>query len=88
MVFFLCTSADDGLYLYKISGKYSQRYLSYRADMIFIEKNSKGHNSVKTVDGVTDLSFFSARRLMVVYICTKFHENILDGIKVLERTRF
>ena len=23
---------------------------------------------------------------MVVYISTKFHENILDGIKVIERT--
>ena len=56
--------------------------------MIFIEKISKGHNSVKTVDGVTVLFFFYAHRLMVVYICTKFHENILDGIKVLERTRF
>ena len=25
---------------------------------------------------------------MVVYICTNFHENILDIIKVTERTRF
>ena len=25
---------------------------------------------------------------MVVYICTKFHENILDGIKIIELTRF
>ena len=25
--------------------------------------------------------FFSAYRLMTVYICTKFHENILYGIK-------
>ena len=25
---------------------------------------------------------------MLVYISTKFHENILDGIKVIERTRF
>ena len=23
---------------------------------------------------------------MMVYICTKFHENILDGMKVIERT--
>ena len=36
-----------------------------------------------------DLWFlFSAHRLMVVYISTKFHENILHGIKVIERTRF
>ena len=30
---------------------------------------------------------FSAHRLMTVYICTKFHENILNGIRVMERTR-
>ena len=54
--------------------------------MIFIGKLSKGHNSVKNVCGVTVL--FSAHCLMVVYICSKFHENILDGIKVIERTQF
>ena len=28
-----------------------------------------------------ELQFFSsAHRLMMVYICTKFHENILEGI--------
>ena len=31
---------------------------------------------------------FSANRLMIVYICTKYHENILDSMKVIERTRF
>ena len=25
---------------------------------------------------------------MVVYISTKFHEHILDGIKVIQRTQF
>ena len=25
---------------------------------------------------------------MMLYICIKFHENILDGIKVIERTQF
>ena len=29
---------------------------------------------------------YSANRLMIVYICTKFHENILKSIKVMERT--
>ena len=58
-------------------------------------KISKGHYSVKSVGGVTFLVlctssrfFFSAHRLMMVYICTKFRENILDGMKVIERTRF
>ena len=30
---------------------------------------------------------FSAHCLIVVYICIKFYENILDRIKVIERTR-
>ena len=25
---------------------------------------------------------------MTLNICTKFHENVLDGIKVIERTQF
>ena len=29
----------------------------------------------------------SARRLMVLNICVKFHENILNGFEVTERTR-
>ena len=53
--------------------------------MIFNQKISKGHNSIKIVSVVTFL--FSAPRLMV-YICTNFHENILDGIKVIELTWF
>ena len=61
-------------------------YLSYREDTIFIAKLSNGHNSVKHLGELQ--FFFSAHRLMVDYICTKFHENILDGIKVTDRTRF
>ena len=29
----------------------------------------------------------SARRLMVLYICVKFCENIKNGIRLMERTR-
>ena len=32
------------------------------------------------------IPFFTAHHLMIVYICTKFHENILNSIKVIERT--
>ena len=32
--------------------------------------------------------FFSAHRLIVVYISTKFHENIQDGIKVIQYFTF
>ena len=44
--------------------------------MILIGKNSKGHNYVKML--VEFRFFFSAYHLMMIYICTKFHENILD----------
>ena len=34
------------------------------------------------------LLLISARRLVMLYIFAKFHEIILNGIKVIERTRF
>ena len=55
MILVLCTSSDGGLYFYKVSGKYSTWYQSYRADMISNRKISKGHNSVQNVDGVSVL---------------------------------
>ena len=54
-VLVLCTSSDDGLYLYKVSQKYSGWYQSYRVDTISIRKISKGRNSVKNVGGVSVL---------------------------------
>ena len=51
--------------------------------MIFILIISKGNNSAKNVD-----EFFYPHDLMTLYICTEFHENIPDGIKVIERTQF
>ena len=54
--------------------------------MVFIGKISKGHNSVKIVDGVMVLILYALSD--GVYICTKFHENIPDRIKVIKRTRF
>ena len=55
-------------------------------DTISILKNTKGSNSAKNVGGVTVL--ISARRLVMLYISTKFCEIISNGIKVIERTRF
>ena len=50
----------------------------------------KGHNSLKNVGRVMvlNLSTSSYDALYLVYICTKFHENSFDGIKVIERTQF
>ena len=67
MVVYICTKFHENI----LNG------IKVRADMIFMGKISKGHNSIS-----------SAHHLMMVYICTKFHENILEGIKIIEQTRF
>ena len=54
--------------------------------MISILKITKGNTSAKNVGGVT--VFISARRLVMLYISAKFREIILNGIKVIEWTRF
>ena len=47
--------------------------------------SSKGHNSVKKVGGVTILVLCtSADNGLYLY---QFHENILNGIRVMERTQ-
>ena len=62
----------------------SQTYQSYRVDTVSILKITKGNNFAKNVGGVTNV--ISARRLVMLYISTKFCEIILNGIKVIERT--
>ena len=47
--------------------------------MIFIGKISKGHNSVKNVDGIRVLFFFF--RIRVLVFCTSSDD--VDGVKVL-----
>ena len=85
-VSYLCTSSGHALYFYQVLWNYLKRYQSYRADTISILKITKGNNSAKNVGGVTVL--ISARRLVMLYISTKFCEVISNGIKVIERTRF
>ena len=82
----LCTSSGHALYFYQVLWNYLKRYQSYRADTISILKITKGNNSTKNVGGVTVL--ISARRLVMLYISTKFCEIISNGIKVIEQTRF
>ena len=55
--------------------------------MISILKIAKGNNSAKNVGGVT-IVLISVRRLVMLYISTKFCEIISNGIKVIEGTRF
>ena len=49
--------------------------------MIFIGRISKGHSPVKMM--VELRFFFSGHCLMVVNICTRYHENIRNGIKII-----
>ena len=52
----------------------------------FYTENYKGYNSAKNLGGQTVL--ISARRLVMLYISTKFCDIISNGIKVIERTQF
>ena len=54
--------------------------------MISMPESKKGNNSAKIVSRVSIL--ISANWLVMLYICTKFWEIILNGIKVIERTQF
>ena len=66
--------------------KISLTVISCRADMIFILIISKGHKFCKNVDELW--FFFYPHDLVKLNICTKFHENLTDSIKVIKRTRF
>ena len=66
MILALCTSSNVGKYLYEVSWRYLERFLSYRADTT-ISQNllfsiSKGHNSKKTQS-----------RFRVLALCTSSH---------------
>ena len=53
--------------------------------------NKKHVNTQRAITpkvGKPELRFMcSARRLMMVNVCVKFHENMSSGFKVMERTR-
>ena len=55
-------------------------------DTISILKITKGNNSAKNVGGVNVVNLCTSSGHAL--ICAKFHEIILNGIKVIERTRF
>ena len=54
--------------------------------MLLILYITKGHNSLNITHGVNVL--FSAHHLIMVYICTKYRENILNGFRVIDRIQF
>ena len=81
----LCTSSGHALYFYQVLWNYLERYQSYRADTISIPKISKGNNSAKNVGGVRVVNLCTSSDHDL--LCAKFREIILNGIKVIERTR-
>ena len=54
--------------------------------MVFTLQFIKGHYSINIVDG--GMVFASARRLILLYICSRFSKIISKGFKNIERTRF
>ena len=67
-------------------GKNIKRFQGYGAKMLLILFITKGHNSLNIIHGVNVL--FYGHHLIMIYICIKFHENILKGFRVMERTQF
>ena len=67
----------------KFFWKYLERFSRYRADIKLQLSNLKGWLTPKCLE-CTCMS--SARRLIILYISITFHENILNGFQVIERT--
>ena len=70
----------------KVSQRVSELETQKVGSMLGWSQFTKGHNSAKTVNGAMVLS--SAHLLMMLYICTKFQENISQGFRVTERMPF
>ena len=84
----VCTSSDDVLNLYYsykfVWWKYLKRFESSWADTISILIITKGHNSVN----IYIKFLFPAHCLIMLCICIRFLENILNNFRVMERTWF
>ena len=62
-------------------------FSSYRTDMVFVMHKFPREITHKVLK--TELPFLhSARHLMLIDICIKFHEYSLRGFQIIERTRF
>ena len=71
-------SSSPVLHFYQVSSKYSEGYLSSRADIKSISNKTKGDNSKRK----PELSFLYATcRPTLFYIFSKYHQNIPKGIK-------
>ena len=69
MALYICIKFHENIF---------ERFQSYRRDTIFIGKISKGHNSIKMY--VELQCFFTARCLVMIYLCIIYLEKIPEGI--------
>ena len=81
-----CISSDHMLYLYQVSRRYLERFQSYGGTQ-FQDLLIQRGIILQTL--YAELQFlYSVECLVMVYICTRFHENILNDLRVIERTHF
>ena len=73
------------LHFCKVSSKYSKGYSSYRTDTKSFSNKTKGDYS-KSKKGRLSFLYVTCR-LVLLYISTKYHQNIPKGIQVIEQTR-
>ena len=74
------------LYIVLSFVKLSQTVSKLWTDTIYILKITKGNYSAKNVGGAIVVNLCMSP--VMLYICAKFHEIILNGIKVIEQTQF
>ena len=86
IVLVLCILSNHGLHMYQVKHKYIEWYKSCEAERISTVIKTKVHyffKNVSTVHAVI-LRPFCNHDLH----CTRFRENILNGLRVFKRTQF
>ena len=89
----LCTSSGHALYLYQVSWNYLERYQSYRADTISIQKITKGNYSAKNVGGVTVFNLYTSSGHALYFFqvlwnyLKRYQSYRVDTISILKITK-
>ena len=79
------TLSGPVLHFCQVPSKYSQGYWSYRVDTKSFSNKTKGGNSKSKKARL--LILHAICHLVLIYIYTKYHQNIPKGIQVKEWTR-
>ena len=84
----LCMSSSDAQYLYEVSKSYLERFSNYSADGIFSHE-LLFHNVQRSIIQTAykkELLFLGSARLIMLKICLKFYQDIVNGFKFIERS--